>query len=260
MSTYGAKYLKWAPFAGAEPAAALPNYGLVIELAEVVKVADSPQYANTKVHGGNRLVHDVNEFSSAGLDTEITELVNSAAATVYGVSNVSDLEFGEDSPPYGGLVLISCLKQNDGSKKYQGVYYPKVQAKPLDAEEYNTKGENLVFVNEKIKFTAFKPNYGKWKIKSPLFSTEPQATDWCDAKLGNGSFYYVDVSVNGADVGEAVSPLGKTYISAGESFELDITGTATALYDNGTDAVGSISNGKFTISNIAANHTLSVIF
>lgn len=49
MAKYGAKYLRWAPFAETEPdadAAAFPKYGDPISLGSLVKVTDSP--ASTK--------------------------------------------------------------------------------------------------------------------------------------------------------------------------------------------------------------------
>ena len=41
---------------------------------------------------------------------------------------------------------------------------------------------------------------------------------------------------------------------------MTITGTATALYDNGTDSVGSVSGGKYTLSGVTADHKIAVIF
>ena len=257
---YGAKYLKFAPFSGTEPTNALPTYGSVIELAEMVKMADAPEYNPAKSYGSNRLVVELNEFKSAGVDAEITDLTNAQASTIFGASNTTDLEFGDDDPPFGGLVCISNLMKNDGTRKYQGVYYPKVRAVPPQATEYASKGESITLVNDKVKFTAYQPNYGKWKILSPEYSTEADAKAWCDAKIGSDTYYTVDVQVNGAGSGEAASPVGCTLVKSGESFELSVTGTATALYDNGTDSVSSISSSKYTISSIAANHTISVIF
>ena len=67
--------------------------------------------------------------------------------------------------------------------------------------------------------------------------------------------------MQGAQAGtEGVSPAGTIMVADGEDLELTITGTATALYDNGTDSVGSVSGGKYTLDNVTADHKIAVIF
>jgi len=68
------------------------------------------------------------------------------------------------------------------------------------------------------------------------------------------------VQVNGAGAGEAATPAGVTAVASEGAFELTITGTATALYDNGTDSIASVSAGKYTLASVTANHKIAVIF
>ena len=259
MAKYGAKYLKFAPFSGAEPDAALPTYGASASLGELVKVSDSPTYITAKLFGDNKLVEDVTEFSEAGIDVEVCEITNSVSATIYGASNVTDLEHGgEDTAPFGGAAFY-VNKMVNNVKKYQGVFYPKCKA-TVQGEEFATKGNNITLASGKMKFTAYTPNYGKWKIKSEDFTTEAQAKAWVDAKISATTYRAISVTVNGAGAGESVSPTGRSYVANASSFELVITGTVTALYDNGTESKASISNGKYTLANVTAAHDIVVIF
>ena len=74
-------------------------------------------------------------------------------------------------------------------------------------------------------------------------------------------WHAVNVQVNGAGTtGEAATPVGVTYVAAAGSFELTITGTATALYDNGVDLVASIAGAASTLTNVPAAHEIAVIF
>ena len=83
MAKYGAKYLRWAPFAETEPdadAAAFPKYGDPISLGSLVKVTDSPSFNEAKAFGDNALEEHVNEFKECGVAVEVTELANSVAS------------------------------------------------------------------------------------------------------------------------------------------------------------------------------------
>ena len=74
------------------------------------------------------------------------------------------------------------------------------------------------------------------------------------------TWYSVNIQVQGASGTDAVTPVGVVAVAAGEDLALTITGTPTALYDNGTDNVSSASGGTYTISEIAADHAVAVIF
>ena len=83
MAKYGAKYLRWAPFAETTPdadAASFPKYGDPISLGALVKVTDSPSFNEAKAFGDNALEEHVNEFKECGVAVEVTELANSPAA------------------------------------------------------------------------------------------------------------------------------------------------------------------------------------
>ena len=92
------------------------------------------------------------------------------------------MAYGEDAAPYGGLGFVSC-KMVSGVRSYVGVYYPKVKA-ALQGEDYETKGENITFVNGKMKFKAARAANGKWKVISAGKTSPELAKAWVDQKLG----------------------------------------------------------------------------
>ena len=186
MATYGAKYIKWAPFADADPESGegYPKYGSALVLSKLVKVTDSPTYAEGKQYGDDELAEYASEFVENDIDIEVTEISNEMAKGVFGASleETEDLVFGSnDSAPYGGLAFI-CCKMVGGKKSYQGIYYPKNKS-AMQGEEYNTKGDSITFGTGKIKLKGSAANNSAWKVKSKAFPTETEAKAWVDAKL-----------------------------------------------------------------------------
>ena len=186
MATYGAKYIKWAPFAAVDPESGegYPKYGPALVLSKLVKVTDSPTYAEGKLYGDDELAEYASEFVENDIDIEVTEISNEMAKGVFGASleGTEDLVFGSnDSAPYGGLAFI-CCKMVGGKKSYQGIYYPKNKS-AMQGEEYNTKGDSITFGTGKIKLKGSAANNGAWKVRSKAFPTETEAKSWIDTKL-----------------------------------------------------------------------------
>lgn len=193
MAKYGAKYLRWAPFAETTPdadTASFPKYGDPISLGALVKVTDSPSFNEAKAFGDNALEEHVNEFKECGVAVEVTELANSVASAVLGAKIESeggkDLVFStEDNAPYGGLAFY-INKMVKGVKSYHGIYYPKAKA-AMQGTEYTTKGDSITLAGGALNFTAAAPANGKWKVESDDFPTEKEAKDWVDKKIAKAS-------------------------------------------------------------------------
>ena len=89
MAKYGAKYLRWAPFAETTPEqveSAFPKYGDPISLGALVSVTDTPTFNEAKMYGDNALKEHVNEFKECGVAVELTDLANSVASAVLGAT------------------------------------------------------------------------------------------------------------------------------------------------------------------------------
>lgn len=187
MARYGAKYIRWAPFATEtpEPEGALPKYGAVLALSELQKISDNPTYAEGKQRGDDGLAEYVHEFTEADVDVEITDLPVEHEQAILGAREKVDGThkvtcFGtSDVAPYGGLGAVSCIQRNN-VKKYQAIVYPKVKA-AMQGEEYTTKGDSITLVGGKLKFKAMACASSDWKLKSPYLATEAEAKDFINA-------------------------------------------------------------------------------
>lgn len=188
---YGAKYLQWAPFAESnpEPTGALPNYGTAVNLGEMVKVSDNPSFTEASASGDNNATaRYIRKFQQCPVDTEILEMLNEVASSVFGAtldttSGKKDLHFNvADKPPYGGMAFFTEGQLRDGSTAYQGIFYPKLKAN-MQGKEYSTTGTSITFSSRKVQFMAMACGNGDWKIQSEYFATEVAAKAWVDAKL-----------------------------------------------------------------------------
>lgn len=258
MAKIGMKYWGWAPFVG-ETTTALPTYGTGFKLGESIKADLSISNAEGQQYADDRLCEDISEFSSGALTGEVDELTLTKQAAIYGATlNDGELGFGaDDTPPYGGTAYSQHL-QKSGVKKYRTFFYPKVKAKvPNDSAA--TKSNSITFGTEPISMTVFEPFFGKWRyIKDHASLASAQA--YIESKLNIADWYDVNVQVNGATTGESATPEGTTMVASGNDFALTITGTPTALYDNGVDKVADIVAGVYTVSAVAAAHDIAVIF
>lgn len=189
MATYGAKYIRFAPFAADSPdesEAAYPRYGDPISLGALQRLSDNPSYNEAKIYGDDVLDEYVSEFKECPLDIEITELKNEAAAAVTGAAvggdADGDLVFGgDDVAPYGGLACY-VRKLVGGKACFQGIYYPKAKA-TMQGEEYATKGDSITLTGGSLHFLASTCKKGAWKVKSKLLDTEDAAKAWVDGKI-----------------------------------------------------------------------------
>lgn len=183
---YGAKYIRWAPFAetNPEPDGKLPSYGEAVSLGSLNKVAETPSFNEAKGYGDNSLKVYVNKFKEATLAVEVTEIPRDAMSAVSG----SEIESGEkknmwfgdsDKPPYGGLGFYVNMLLDDGRDVCRGLFYPKVKAM-LQGGEYNTNGDNITLSTGKLQFTASSCKLGKWRCYSVDFETEDEAKAWVD--------------------------------------------------------------------------------
>lgn len=186
---YGAKMIQWAPFAtqDAEPDGALPKYGAPVNLGALNRVTESLSFNEVSAYGDDVRKANIKEFKEGSLAIETLYLSNVNASAISGAEletdESKDLKFGSnDLAPYGGLAFFTTHMRDDGTKYYQGIYYPKVKAN-MEGEEYNTKGESITLSNPKIAFAVFEAKNGKYKIKSDEFATEDAAKAWVNEKI-----------------------------------------------------------------------------
>ena len=258
MAKIGFKYLAWGKMA-TEPADAVPTY----ETGKVIGKAVSSSLAITNAEGtlyaDDVIAEEISEFSSAMLTHEVDNISLADQADLYGATYAdNEIQNGStDNAPYGGIGGYQVLSVG-GVKKYRAYFFPKGKAIVPD-ESDNTKTASISFGTQPLKIKISAPAYGSWRYLKE-FTTEAAAKAYVDTKLGVAVWHEIDVQVNGAGVGEAATPLGVTYVANAGAFTLTITGTATALYDNGVDSKASIAGGAYALTNVTAAHKIAVIF
>lgn len=258
MAAIGLKYFAWAKMA-TEPADAIPTYDPGVVLGKAVSTNLTVTNAEGELYADDMLAEYVSEFVSADFSAETDNITLDKQANLYGAAyNDGEIQFNPgDTAPYGCFGGYQVLMVG-GVRKYRAYFFPKAKASIPDWTGA-TKGNSISFSTQPINMKIMPPEFGPWYyIKE--FDTESAAKAYVDSKVGVTAWYNINVQVNGASAGEAVTPVGISAVSSGDSFALTITGTATALYDNGTDNVSAISGGKYTITNVGEDHSIAVIF
>lgn len=182
--------IQWAPFAATDPetASAPPKLGTPANLGALNKVTETINFNRTSAYGDNVKKVEIVEFRDGSLAVETLYLSNENAAALTGAElgttdGDKDLKFGSnDAAPYGSLAFYTNCMKDDGTKYYQGVFFPKVKAN-VEGESYETKGDSIVLSNAKLTFAVFEPLYGKYRHKSPEFDTEAKAAAWVKEKI-----------------------------------------------------------------------------
>lgn len=203
---YGAKYIRWAPFAAEnpEPAGKLPTYGTAMGVGKLNKASDSPAFNEGKGYGDNGLAVYVNKFKENAISIETTEIPRDAMQGMCGTTLDSEAKKNmrfrnADKTPYGGLGFFVNKILDDGSDVCQGIFYPKVKAM-LQGTEYNTNGENITLSTGKLQFTGSACSSGDWKIESDYFDTEEEASAWVDGMFEGTSHDIGKDPVQGSSV------------------------------------------------------------
>ena len=184
MAKYGARYVRFSPFAATnpEPDNALPRYGNKVSLGELQRVNDSFSAEEARQDGDDRLVEYLEEMTDFTVDVESAQLPFETERALYGLAGEGDLKYNVDStPPWGGLAFVRSLMIH-GVKKWQGIYYPKVKA-AVQGEEDATKAKGMSFTGDKIHFVGTSAKNGCYKVKSELEDTAAAAQTWVDTQL-----------------------------------------------------------------------------
>lgn len=258
MAKIGLAYLGFAPIE-TEPTNALPTYGSGIKVGHAIKADLTVTNATGQLYADNMLVEDVSEFSSGTIAAETDNIPLATQALMYGATLVNDeLGYGaDDTAPLAGLGYYQSLIIG-GRKTYRAFFYPKVKAQMGD-DSSATKGNSITFGTYPVNFTVFAPEWGKWRYVKD-FTTKEGAIAYIENKLNIATWYTVNVQVQGADSSKSAAPSGAFMVASGENTDITITGSPTALYDNGVERSIVISDGVYRITSVAEDHNVSVIF
>lgn len=190
MAKYGARYSRWAPWAEDETdssTTAMPKYGAAKTFGELNKVSDSPNFNEGNLAGDDQIVLYEKKFKDGTVDVESVYLPLEDAAKILGASvdESMGLAHGDDDvPPYIGYGFLTH-HVSKAKSYFQVVFYPKLKASPT-SETYDTRGDNINFVTDKLSFHWESPACRKYQVKKD-FETEAAATTYLDGLFAGSS-------------------------------------------------------------------------
>lgn len=262
MAKKGAAYFVWAQMA-TEPTGSKPTYTGGFNVGGLNQIDRKITFATAELPADDKVKYKESEFASGEVSVKLSEFLTSYQALLFGHS-YADGQMGAhdtDNAPFAGIGYVQTIQRVSGSTKttaYRAIVNPKVQAVQGDLSA-TSRGSSITLSTEDFTLTVFQPEYADWEITKE-FSTLASAQAFVNTYLGVSTAYAVNVQVNGETTGESATPEGTTMVTSGQNFVLAITGTPTALYDNGTESKASIAAGVYTITAIAATHDIAVIF
>ena len=185
MAKFGAKYIRWAPFAAEnpEPDDALPNYGTPLSIGALQKLGYTVNKAEVSQYGDDALQEYVGVVKDLDINIEISQILMATLKAMHGASGTNEIVFAtNDTQPWGGLAFIVHYLIS-GVHKYQGIYFPKTKVVPV-GDDFETKGENVQLLGGKLQLKGAEAKNHVYLKFSDLLTTEAAAMAWCDTALG----------------------------------------------------------------------------
>lgn len=249
----------FAPIA-ARPANAHPTYGSVLDMGEAVLGHLAVTYATGDVYGDDASRLHVEQFISGQLDTETTCGELELAAAVYGRKFVDGVETSnkDDAAPDGAFGYIEPFLRADKSLVFRAVFLYSVTPMPSqEKDDSDTRKGDFNPVNNAVSYFVAADDTGDWRDRQE-FNSEVAADAWLMDKFGSAAAgHTVTVRTTGAGT---VTPAGASFVEDNGQLALSFSVAPTKVYDNSVDVTSSVSNKVYTISAIAADHDVLVIF
>ena len=160
------------------------SYGEVKTFSKAIRANTSVNAAQADLYADDGLAETASEFIDGSLTFEGDDIEDSVEADVTGatVNERGDVEnSGDDMAPYLRFGFI--VRRYKGNKsQYRGVVFPKLKFDPIP-DDYETKGQSIVFKTLTVTAKFLMNAAGKWRIKSAWMDTEGEADTWLDANI-----------------------------------------------------------------------------
>lgn len=160
------------------------TYGEVKTFAKGISLNTSLNTAKQKLYADDGVAEQINEFISGSMTLVVDELDNSVDADISGAKLGDDGVFtNTDTDTAGYLRFGFIVRRFKGNKtSYRAQIYTKVMF-DLPADEYETKGESIVFKNTTLTAEIMRNADGKWRQRSEWKDNLVDAVSWLDANL-----------------------------------------------------------------------------
>ena len=161
------------------------QYGPVKVFAKAISATTSINTSKIKLYADNGVAEMANEFMSGQLTFAGDDLEDAVEADVAGATveegTGAIINKDTDAPTYLRWgAIVRRIKNN--AVQHRAVIFPKVMF-DVPADDYETKGENIVFKSTTLTGEIMRNKDHQWRIRSAWFSTEEEAVTFLDANL-----------------------------------------------------------------------------
>ena len=154
------------------------TYGEIKVFSKAIRANTSVNAAQADLYADDGLAESAHEFIDGTMTFEGDDIESEAEAEVTGATLDEEgnvVNTGDDVAPYLRFgFLIRRYKSN--KSQYRGVVFPKLKFDPI-ADDYETKGQTIVFKTISLTAKFVKNALGQWRIKSK-WTTEAEAETW----------------------------------------------------------------------------------
>lgn len=160
------------------------SYGEVKVFAKAVTASTSINTSKLKFYADDAVSEMINEFLNGTITMAVDDIENSVLADITGatVSEESGVVMKDtDTAKYLRFGFIVRRFKNNKSE-YRAVIFTKVMF-DIPADDYETKGESIVFKSETVTGEIMRNVNHEWKMMSAWNADEKTAITWLDTNL-----------------------------------------------------------------------------
>lgn len=160
------------------------TYGEVKAFAKAVTASTSINTSKLKFYADDAVSEMINEFLNGTITMAVDDIENSVLADITGatVSEASGVVMKDtDTAKYLRFGFIVRRFKNNKSE-YRAVIFTKVMF-DIPADDYETKGESIVFKSETVTGEIMRNVNHEWKMMSAWNADEKTAITWLDTNL-----------------------------------------------------------------------------
>lgn len=186
MAKIGLLYPKYCPITISQDESGKDKetYGEIKLFAKAIRASTSLNISQAELYADDELAETANEFINGQLTFESDDIEDDVEADVTG--STVDVEGDvihstSDVAPYLRFGFI-VRRYKSRKSQYRGVIFLKTVFDALP-DDYETKGETIVFKTTTMTAKFLGNADGQWKRKSKWFDTLAEAETWMTTKL-----------------------------------------------------------------------------
>lgn len=161
------------------------TYGTAKTFAKGISLNSSLNTAKTKLYADDGVAEQINEFVSGSMTIVVDELDNTVDADISGatVNETSGDITNKDTDTATFLRFGFIVRRFKNNKaEYRAQIYPKIMF-DLPADDYETKGESIVFKSTTLTAEIMRNKDGDWRLRSEWKEKLEEAVEWLNTNI-----------------------------------------------------------------------------